>query len=44
MNARIRNEKFKPARIFFETLVGYQEASRVKTLDKFTQLQEEVKQ
>jgi hypothetical protein len=35
MNARIKNEKYKLARIFFETLVGYQEASKVKTLDKY---------
>ena len=35
MNARIKNEKYKPARIFFETLVGYQEASKTKTLEKF---------
>jgi len=35
MKAKIRYEKYKPTRIFFETLVGYQEASKVKTFDLY---------
>jgi hypothetical protein len=35
MKTKIKNEKYKPTRIFLETLVGYQEASKVKTLDKY---------
>jgi len=35
MNARIRNEKYKPKRWILETLIGYQEASRCKTLDQW---------
>jgi len=34
MNARKR-EKYEPKRIFLETLTGYIEAARVKTLDQW---------
>jgi hypothetical protein len=34
LNARKR-EKYKPKRIFLETLEGYIEAARVKTLDQW---------
>ena len=35
LNARIRNEKYKPKRVFLETLTGYIEAARVRTLDQW---------
>jgi hypothetical protein len=35
MNARIRNEKYKPRRWILETLIGYQEASKCRTLDEW---------
>ncbi len=31
-----KTKPYQPKRLFLETLVGYVEASRVKTLDKFT--------
>jgi hypothetical protein len=34
LNARKR-EKYKPKRIFLETLTGYMEAARVKNLDQW---------
>jgi hypothetical protein len=34
LNAR-KKEKYKPKRVFLETLIGYIEAARVKTLDEW---------
>jgi len=33
--AKPKLKKYKPKRVFLETLIGYVEASRVKTLDQF---------
>jgi len=34
-------KKYKPKRIFLETLVGYCEASKTRTLDNFTEVRKQ---